>query len=347
MVAIKAHQAQAFMRKPDPRMRALLFYGTDPGLVSERAEETAKRFAALDKPPGEILRVDDETLADDPDRLIVELKTVSMFGGRKVVRAIAGRRLDGKAVARLLEGPTIDGYLVVEAGNLTPANELRKLFEGHPAAAAVACYPDEAADVAAIVRETLQRAGMSIDRGAIELLVARLGADRALSRNEVSKLALYAHGRSAITAEDVEAVVGDAGALAIDAVVASAADRAIADALHESERALAAGESAQAIIGALQRYFQRLHRVRPALDKGQSIDVATRVLRPPLHFKQQAAFAAHCRAWPIAALDKALPRMAEAQKAARLNAELEGPLLERLLIELAAMGPPVKGGGGR
>ena len=48
--------------------------------------------------------------------------------------------------------------------------------------------------------------------------VARLGADRALSRGEIEKLALYAPARPRSTSSDVEAIVGDASELALDRI---------------------------------------------------------------------------------------------------------------------------------
>ena len=92
MVAVKAHQAANFLKTPDPRLAAVLFYGPDAGLVGERGQALARAMAAKETPPGEILRFDDADLEDDSDRLGVELRTLPMFGGRKIVRATAGRR---------------------------------------------------------------------------------------------------------------------------------------------------------------------------------------------------------------------------------------------------------------
>ena len=39
MVAVKAHQAEAFLKSPERMPPAVLFYGTDAGLVSERAAD--------------------------------------------------------------------------------------------------------------------------------------------------------------------------------------------------------------------------------------------------------------------------------------------------------------------
>ena len=63
MVAVKSHQADAFLKAVDRVPAAVLFYGADAGLVSERASALARRLAERDA--GEILRFDDADLDDD------------------------------------------------------------------------------------------------------------------------------------------------------------------------------------------------------------------------------------------------------------------------------------------
>jgi DNA polymerase III subunit delta len=333
MVAIKAHQAQSFLNPPGPKVPAVLFYGGDAGLISERAMKLAALVAARDS--GEVIRIDDADLDNDPDRLAVELQTIPMFGGSKVVRATAGRRISAQALAPLLEGGRLAATLIVEAGNLKPTDAMRALFEKSPQAAAVACYADEAADIEGLIRETLKAHGLSITADARELLVARMGADRALSRGEIEKLALYAAGRAEIDAADIEAIVGDASELAIDRALNAAVAGDGARAIGEFSRAVAAGESPQMIIGALQRHLQRLHRIRTDLDAGASFEDVIRQQRPPVHFKQKDAIGLQCRLWSSPRLARALARTAQAAKAARLNAALEEAIAEELLIALA------------
>lgn len=334
MVAIKTHQAGAFLSALDRVPTAVLFYGSDTGLVAERAAQLAKALAAREDPPGEVLRLDDASLEDDPDRIFVELQTAPMFGGRKVVRAAAGRRVTAAQLKPLVEAGDLAGTLIVEAGNLRPDDSLRALFEKSARAAAVACFPDEARDLDAVVREAFAGKGIQITPEARRLLTARLGADRALSRSEIDKLALYAHGKSVIDEEDVEAAVGDAAELALDRIVMAAGAANVSAALAECDRSIAAGESAQAVIAALQRHFLRLHRIRGALDAGRSMEDVLRTLRPPPHFRQRDALEQQGRSWSAAKLGTALARIAEAAKAARLNSALEDTLTEKLLIDL-------------
>jgi len=53
----------------------------------------------------------------------------------------------------------------------------------------------------------LKRRGLTIDRQALQPLLAHAGSDIAILRGDVERLALYCHGRQAVTLEDVAAVV--------------------------------------------------------------------------------------------------------------------------------------------
>ncbi|HEU4380814.1 MAG TPA: DNA polymerase III subunit delta [Hyphomicrobiaceae bacterium] len=341
MVAIKTHQADAFLKGFDrpgaTTPSAVLLYGTDAGLVAERALALAKRLAARENPPGEILRLDDTSLEDDPGRIAIELQTAPMFGGRKIVRATTGRRITAATLKPLVESGALEGFLIVEAGNLRPDDALRALFEKAPLAAAVACFPDEARDLEGMIREVLAGAKLQITPDARTLLVARLGADRGLSRAEVEKLALYALGKDTIEEGDVEAAVGDAAELALDRIVMAAASGRTAAAVSECDRSIAGGEDAQAVILALQRHFLRLHRTRSALDAGRTMDDALRQLKPAPHFKQKDAFARQCRDWSLVKLNAALAAIAETAKRARLASALDSVLAEHLLMDLGAL----------
>lgn len=337
MVAVKAPQADAFLSKIDPRIVAVLVFGADAGLVAERAKKAAEAMAARDNPPGEVLRIEDVDLEQDPDRIGVELQTIAMFGGRKVVRTTASRRVTAGLLKPLLEPGALEGFLVVEAGNLRSDEALRKQFEAPAHAAAIPCYADEARDLDAVIKSELAAAGLSITPEARQLLVSRLGADRALSRGEIAKLALYAAAKGTIDVDDVEAIVGDASEFTVSAIVMAAASGNVARALSELDRAVASGESPQGMIVVLLRHAQRLHRLVTALETGRSFEDATRGLRPPLFFKEKPLIEAQCRLWDSRRLNRALSLIAVAAKEARLSATLETTIAERLLIEVAML----------
>lgn len=350
MVAIKAFQAGSFLKSPPRDLSAVLFFGTDPGMVSDRAGRLGALLAEREEPKGEIVRLDDSELDEDPGRLDVELKMRPMFSGRRIVRAIIGRRLNAALLKPLLSEAPLEGLLIVEAGNLKPDDALRSLFEKSASLHAVACYQDSAADIEELVLEILAQHRLAIDADALALLQSRLGADRALSRAEIEKLALYCAGRAEVTLPDVENIVGDAAEFAIERIAEASADGRARSAVMEFGRAIASGEDPQAVLGALQRYFQRLHQVRSAVDGGSRLEDALKGLRPPVFFKQRDVIARQVQRWPRAKLDAALRRIWDAiRQARRAPAQDSGILAERVLLALAAMagGEPPSASHGR
>lgn len=343
MAALKSSDVSAFLKSPNPAIECVLVFGGDAGLVGETAKAIAHRFSESSAPTGDIVRIEDSDLEGDADRLIVELKTMQMFGGPKIVRTTASRRITATSLKPLLDGG-LTGRLIVEAGALKADDALRALFEKSPKAIAVACYADTARDLEAVVREVMTAAKLNLTANAKQLLLSRLGADRALSRAEIEKLALYAHGRDTIDVDDVEAIVGDAAEQTTEQIVASSAIGQTAQAVTEFDRAVAAGENPQVIIAAIQRHFHRLHRVRAGLDAGRSFDDATRGLRPPLFYKQKPTMEAQCRLWTTDRLSDARGRIGRALKAARLTNALESVIAERLLVEISAL---AKAGAGK
>lgn len=332
---IKSHQADKFTRAIPAAVTAALFYGPDAGLVSERGEAAAKAWAADPKLPGEILRLTDVDLQEAPDRLAVELRNLSMFGDRKIVRLVLQSAARPELVTELIEGPPLAGLLVVEAGNLKGDSKLRKVFASAPNAAAIACYPDNEAAIDQLIREVLKAHKLEIGKEASAYLASRLGADRALSRAEVEKLALYCLGKSEVAVEDIDAISGDANELAVDRVISAAFAGKAGPALRELERAVTSGESPQTVLIFMERHILRLMQLRSAIDGGRSLDEAVKGLRPPPHFSQTAALTQQGRAWTAEKLEAALRQTTDAIKTTRLRPRLETELADQLVARIA------------
>ena len=306
-------RVEAFLRRPDPEIRAVLLYGPDAGLVRERAEALARTVCPDLRDPFRVADLAAATLAADPARLADEAAQISLMGGRRVVRV----RDAGDAVAalfgRFLAQPLGDALVVVEAGDLPGRSALRRAFDDAPAAAAIGCYPDGARDLAMMIRDACAEHRIAISRDASDFLVEHLGGDRLLTRAELEKLTLYAADGGAIELDDARAVVADTALLSLDDAILAAAEGDAAALDRALARVFQEGGSPVTVIRALLRHLQRLHLLAARIAGGVPTDEAIRAARPPIFFKEQDSWRRQLRRWSETRLRVALDRVAEAE----------------------------------
>jgi DNA polymerase-3 subunit delta len=333
MTAIKTQDADKFLARPDPARPVVLVFGQDAGLVSERVNALIKASVEDVNDPFSLVRLEGEELAAQPIRLIEEAQTIPLFGGRRAVWVKAGSRNIAPAVEPLLELTAIECRVVIEAGDLRRNAPVRALCEKAKNAAAIACYSDTDRDLERLIDGELRAAGLTAAPGVRDMLVPLLGGDRAASRSELRKLALYARGQSTIDVGDVTAVVSDASGLEVDDLV----DSAFAGRLNEVEAQLAkvrvAGTSVGSIFFAAQRQLAQLHKWRTAIEGGASSSIDS--LMPPVHFRRKPVVEAALKQWNAARLTVAMAELAEAVLASRRTPALADTIAARALLSLS------------
>jgi DNA polymerase-3 subunit delta len=131
------------------------------------------------------------------------------------------------------------------------------------------------------------------------------------------------------------AVVSDASTLALDGVVDSAFAGKTAEVETEFGKARAGGSSPAAIISAAIRQVANLHKMKLAVEAGDSIEFAMKRGAPPVHFSRENKVGAALRAWSPARLIRAMEQLAEASLDARRNAALAEAIAQRTLLSIA------------
>lgn len=334
---VAARDADRFAAAPPKTLRAALVYGPDSGLVQERAEKLMKSVVSDLSDAFNVADLSETVLDADPARLADEAAAISMMGGRRVVRV----RGAGNGLADLFEtflsDPPGDALVVVEAGDLNKSAALRKLFEEDDSAAAIACYGDTARSLEELVRDALRAEGFSITPEALADAVSRLGSDRGVSRRELEKLALYAHGQKSISLDDVRAVMGDEAEARAEEASDAAGSGDFARLDLALERLWTAETSAIAVIRGAMGHFQRLAQVKEIMERGDNLDSAIKRLRPPLHFLRAESFKAQLRSWNGEKLNDALDMLLEAETLSKTTAVPNEAMCGRTLMNIAAM----------
>jgi DNA polymerase-3 subunit delta len=328
-VRLEAQRIEGFLRDPGAT-RAVLLYGDDAGLISERAGRLTRVVAGAIDDPFRVTDLDREVHR----RMLEEVRSPSLAGGRRVVRV----RDAGDSVAALVESALAEpeaALLVLEAPGLPARSRLRALIERASDAVAIGCYPLDASRVASEIRAGLEAFEVVADADAIAWLETRLGSDAIATRAEVLKLALYAGSGGRIDLAAAHACVGDLAAITLDDAIfaATAGDRAATD--RALDRALAEGVAPVAALRAAIGHVQRLQRVVCAVADGRPLSAAMRELRPPVFFRREPAFRQALQLWSGPRLSAAAATLWIAEGACKRTAAPADSLCRRAFADLA------------
>lgn len=327
---LAAGQVAAFLRNPK-NCRVVLLFGDDVGMIRDRAEILVRTVAgSLDDP-----FLVTELAREDIRRLPDEAAGLSLMGGRRVVRVREATDAATDPVQTLLKSAA-PALVVLEGSGMASRSRLRTLLEAAPDGAAIGCYPEEGRALEETIRDTLRSAGVGIDPDAQSWLAENLGADRASTRGELEKLALYVGPGHRVTLDDAMACVGDLAGLSLDDAMFAATTGDVATADRALETAMAEGAAPVQVIRVALGHLQRLHRARLAMDeKGLTAADAVKTVRPPVFWQKVGAFSRSLTLWPAASLVAGMATLAEAERGCKRTGWPDQVLCRNTILTLA------------
>lgn len=326
---VSTSEADKLQNAPPKTWAAVLYFGSNAGLVRERADKTARAIVPDLTDAFRIADLSADVLKKDPARLADEAAAISMFGGRRVVRVRDA--VDGltELFESFIADHKGDALVVVEAGELNKTSALRKLFEGSKSVAAVECYDDRPEEAGRLIKETLAEFGWKIEPEALAFLSEALSLDRRLLRAELEKLTLYlglGEANSVLTRAQAQALIGDSGTVEADEI----ADAVAAGDLKSLDLLIAkatdAGISWTGTVGATLRLFQRMASFAESGGGGFASSP----------YGQRMA--AQLRAWDRPRLIAAMKLLAQAEADTRTTVLPEAPIAQHALFAVAELG---------
>jgi DNA polymerase III subunit delta len=330
---LAGRSVQTLIAKPDRTIPGVLLYGGDPVRVDARRADLTR---ALGGPGADdemrVTRISAAELRKDPALLLDALKAVSFFPGPRVaVVEDAGDGLTATIAPALDDWRDGDAQIIVTAGALAAKSSLRKAFEDHGKALAIAFYDDplSPAEVEAALAEAqappLPRETLS----ALADLAA--GMDIAAFRQLAEKIALYKLGDATpMTLAELALLATPIGA-EVDETIAVIAEGDVGKTAAALRKLTAQGTGAVSLIIAATRHFRTLHRV-----KSDPRGVAA--IRPPLFGPMRDKVERQAQGWPMAALESAIEVLTETDLRLRSSSKApDGALVERALLRVAAL----------
>jgi DNA polymerase III subunit delta len=274
MGIVNSSVADGFIERLESEFKFYLVHGSDEGLVYERSRAIVRKILGADPGQLRLVRLDGDEIAREPALLANEAYAISMFGGSRVIWIDAQARDLFPALSPLFARPPADCTIVIKAGQLRKGTSLRDAFEQMPGLASLECHPEGPNTLGPFIDAEARTAALKLAPDAKAALLALLGSDHKTTRAELSKLMLYARGRTRVEIEDVEAIASNGAFSTLDDLVDQTLRGDLCATASLAVRFSNEGGDFQQYIVRIIIRLTLLYQLRLEMDRGRSFDAA-------------------------------------------------------------------------
>jgi DNA polymerase III subunit delta len=254
----------------------------------------------------------------------------------------AGSAGDAGALAEYLKAPTPDVVLVIDASRYRFEGEdkarlerIAKFFAAVPAA--VEFRPISPEEARSLAQRLAKEAGLQLGLAELALLLEATGGEAARIATEIEKLRLFTGGARRITPEDIAALVPDAQATTIFALVAALGRGDRRRALEILDMLAREGEYMPLALTFLATQFRMALAARDAGLRGASqIQAHFNRLGARIWPERARQIEQTVEAFPKARLEQAVAKLFQADRALRDTRPDDRVVMEELVLSMTA-----------
>ena len=314
----------------------ILIYGPNEGLVRDNFLKLKEIF---NQNNAEEISFTGKLINDQPEALIDEIQTVSMFNDQKII--IIEQPID-KNIELFEEAFTAlpdHTLIIILASNLTKTSKIRKFFENSEQYFSCANYEDDFRSNSQQIQNLEKSINKTLNRDIKNYLNQNLSSDRMISKNEIEKLILlYAENDQIPGLENIKLIFNDNPDLGLNKISQLAFSGQPKKVSINLNKIFAEGVSPVAIIRVMLNYVLRIQTTQIALKKTNDFDSAIKSLKPPVFWKDKDNFKLHCKKWPINQTILNFNLLVDTELNCKSDYNLTNILCERALINIAVRG---------
>lgn len=288
-----------------------LIYGPESGLTTLRARIISESIVPNLSDPFLVTNLSDRQIDDDNALLFDEFVSIPMLGGRKLIFIRDAKDKICDALKAIFEDkkPAGNNFILITAGELDSNSKLRKFAEANQHIACLACYEDDNATIAQIIRQKLKEYNLHAENGVVELITEKFGKNRLIVLNEIEKLSSYMGEDKNLTLQITEAVISDIADASVTEFTNHLLNRDPKKTASSLQKLYDDKTYPISIIRAISAYFIRLYIVKNNLERGGNLDNEVKAQR--LFFKQEPIFRKQVSEWPLSAINEILLKLQE------------------------------------
>lgn len=286
-----------FLKSPDEKVKCVLLFGTNEGMIANLSQKFMKTVCDDLNDAFRVSIMQMENIEDDVGTLYADYNATSLMGGRRVILIKDVNNNLTKTLKDLLANSVSDTFLVMTSSSINTKSSLVNFLKDEDFAAVIGCYEDRAENISSYVRGHFLENHVTIASDALELLCARLSADRKASLNELDKLMTYIGSKRNVTIEDVQKAVSDTSGSSVEDLCYFVAGGQSEKAVNAYQALINEGEEPVMLLRNLTYHFLKLINCAAAIESGKTAEMAASSLRPPLMFYRKSDFTMQLKIW--------------------------------------------------
>lgn len=294
---LKPADIAQYLKKPNPAIKGFVIFGTNEGMVADYASQLAKSVCPDLNDAFRVVSFSMDSLEKDIGQLYGEYNAQSLLGGRRVIIIKDGNNNLTAHFKALFKDSSSDTLVIVSSSSINTKSSLVTYAKDNPEIGLIGCYDDRDGTIYSFAKEYLEKNGITIAQSAMQLLCARLSADRKASTGELEKLTTYLGTRRNIVLEDIKTAISDTSCSSLEDLCYFTAGGNSAKAMESYQELLHEGEEPVTLTRNLTYHFFKLLSSAAAIENGQTADAVVAAIRPQVMFFRKNDLIMQLKIW--------------------------------------------------
>jgi DNA polymerase-3 subunit delta len=306
--------------------KLLLFYGENLGLKNDFKERIRKDNNNL-----YIRNLFQEDVLKNGDEFLKEVFNISLFDEKKIyfINQVNDKILE---IVKELESKVNGQKIYFFSENLDKKSKLRSLFEKSKKAGIVACYDDNEISIKKIIMDRL-KGFKGLNTININTISNNSGLNRVKLNNELNKITSFFEDK-VIDEEKLKALLNDKvnddfNLLKDEALNGNKfqTNKLLSETLLETEKNIL-------YLNLINQRLNKLSEIEINA-KNSNIEIALNTLKPPIFWKEKAAFLSQARKWNSKKINSILRKTYDLEIQVKSNSLIsKSILMKKLLLDI-------------
>ncbi len=306
--------------------KLLLFYGENLGLKNDFKERIRKDNNNL-----YIRNLFQEDVLKNGDEFLKEVFNISLFDEKKIyfINQVNDKILE---IVKELESKVNGQKIYFFSENLDKKSKLRSLFEKSKKAGIVACYDDNEISIKKIIMDRL-KGFKGLNTININTISNNSGLNRVKLNNELDKITSFFEDK-VIDEEKLKALLNDKvnddfNLLKDEALNGNKfqTNKLLSETLLETEKNIL-------YLNLINQRLNKLSEIEINA-KNSNIEIALNTLKPPIFWKEKAAFLSQARKWNSKKINSILRKTYDLEIQVKSNSLIsKSILMKKLLLDI-------------